>query len=109
MSAPWRPRTAIILGILAGLKPLEERFQGRNKSHELLVVAERGTLSLAALDAALGYKARRVSRYVATPNETPGLEDVSVTMTRLSPKDVDEIEKLLASLQGVRRVSRPGS
>jgi len=98
--------TVIILIILAGLKPLEERFQGRNKSHHLTVEVERGMLSLAALDAALGYRARRVTRYVATPSETPELEDIAITLTRLTPNDVAEIEKSLAALQGVKKVVR---
>jgi putative Mg2+ transporter-C (MgtC) family protein len=100
--------TIIILVILAGLKPLEERFQGRNKSHQLMVEVERGNLSLAALDAALGYRARRVSRYVATPSETEGLEDIAITLTRLTPKDVEEIEQSLTALRGVRKVTRGG-
>jgi putative Mg2+ transporter-C (MgtC) family protein len=98
--------TAVILVILAGIKPLEERFQHYNKSHELLIETEQGQLSVTALDAALGYRARRISRYVATPSETPGLEDVSLTLTRLSPKDIDDIEKQLIALGSVRRVVR---
>jgi putative Mg2+ transporter-C (MgtC) family protein len=98
--------TIIILIILAGIKPIEERFQKRNKSHELLVETEPGSLSVAALDAALGYRAKRITRYVAAASETPGLEDVSITITRLSPKDVAEIERDLAALPGVRRVTR---
>src|SRR5580704_10740142 len=92
--------TIIILIILAGIKPIEERFQQRNKSHEILLETEQGELSLAALDAALGYKARRISRYIATPSETPGLENIAITLTRLSPKDVEEIEAALAQLRG---------
>jgi putative Mg2+ transporter-C (MgtC) family protein len=99
--------TIVIMIILAGIKPLEEKLQHRNQSHEILVETEQGELSVAALDAALGYRARRITRYVATPSETPGLEDISITLARLSPKDVAEIERDLAALQGVRRVTRP--
>jgi putative Mg2+ transporter-C (MgtC) family protein len=100
--------TFIILVILAGIKPLEERFQGRYKSHEIMVAVEQGGLSLAALDAALGYRAKRITRYVATPSETTGLEDISITLSRLSPREVDEIERDLAQLKGVKKVFRPG-
>jgi putative Mg2+ transporter-C (MgtC) family protein len=98
--------TAIILIILAGLKPLEERFQDRHRSHRLTVEAERGALSLAALDAVLGYRARRVTRYVATPGDNEGAESIAITLTRLTAQDVEEIEKLLAGLQGVKTVTR---
>ena len=100
--------TIIILVILAGIKPLEERLQGRYKSHELLVEADDGSLSLAALGIALGYRAKRITRYVASPNEVPGLQDVAITLHRLSANEVADIEGVLARLPGVRRVSRSG-
>ena len=99
--------TIVILIILAGIKPLEERFMHHNKSHDLQVETEQGELSISAIEAALGYRARRITRYVATPSETPGLEDVAITLTRLSSKDVDDIERTLATLPGVKRVTRP--
>jgi putative Mg2+ transporter-C (MgtC) family protein len=99
--------TVVILVILAGIKPIEERFQHRNKQHELIVESEPGELSIAALETALGYRARRIVRYVAKPSETPGLEDVSITLTRLSHKDVEEIERKLQRMSGVRKVMRP--
>jgi putative Mg2+ transporter-C (MgtC) family protein len=99
--------TVVILIILAGVKPLEERFQQRHKSHEIALEVETGELSIAALDTALGYRARRITKYVARPSETPGLEDVSITLTRLSAKEVEEIRMELARLQGVRKVGAP--
>lgn len=98
--------TVVIMIILAGIKPLEERVRQRHKSHELAIETEQDGLSIAALDAALGYRARRISRYVARPSETEGLEEVSITFTRLSPNDVEEIVSDLAKLPGVKRVER---
>jgi putative Mg2+ transporter-C (MgtC) family protein len=100
--------TIVIMVILAGVKPIEERFQQRHKSHELLLQVEPGQLSLAALEAALGYRARRITRYVARPSQTEGEESVSITLTRLSPKEVGDIEATLRRLAGVRKVERPG-
>jgi putative Mg2+ transporter-C (MgtC) family protein len=99
--------TIIILVILAGIKPLEERFQQRNKTHQIILETDKGQLSLTALDAALGYRAKRIIRYIAVPSETEGQETVPITLNRLSPKDVAEIETELAKLKGVRGVSRP--
>lgn len=84
--------TVVILTILTGIKPLEERLQHHNKKHELIVEAEPGELSIATLETALGYRARRIVRYVAKPSETSGLEDVSIIPTPLSHKEVSEIE-----------------
>jgi putative Mg2+ transporter-C (MgtC) family protein len=100
--------TALIMVILAGIKPLEERFQQRHKTHELLLETELGMLSLAGLEAALGYRARRIVRYVAKPSEQEGFESISLTFTRLSPNEVAEIENTLRNLPGVAKVDRPG-
>jgi putative Mg2+ transporter-C (MgtC) family protein len=100
--------TGIIMVILAGIKPIEERFQQRHRSHEILLETRPGELSLGALEAALGYRARRITRYIARPSETEGLESISITLTRLSPREIDEIQTLLKTLPGVNRVDRPG-
>ena len=100
--------TAIIMVILAGIKPIEERFQKRHRSHEILLETRPGELSLGALETALGYRARRITRYVAHPSDTEGLENITITLTRLSPREVADIEGLLKTLPGVTRVERPG-
>src|SRR6202789_1191703 len=58
--------TVVIMIILPAIKPLEERLQARHRTHEIRFTADQGKMSTAALDAALGYRARRIARYVAT-------------------------------------------
>jgi putative Mg2+ transporter-C (MgtC) family protein len=98
--------TIVILIILTLVKPLEERLQSHNRVHEIRFTAEQGKISTAALDAALGYRAKRISRYVATPADAPGHEDVTITLTRLTPNDVDEIVRQLGTLPHVKGVER---
>jgi putative Mg2+ transporter-C (MgtC) family protein len=98
--------TVVIMVILTGIKPLEDRFQQRHKTHEFLIDVEAGRLPLPTLEAALGYQARRIVRYVATPGENG--DRIALTLTRLAPREVDEIEARLRGLAGVREVSRPG-
>jgi putative Mg2+ transporter-C (MgtC) family protein len=100
--------TIVIMVILAGIKPIEERFQQRHRIHELLMETQPGRMSLTALEAALGYRAKRIVRYVARPSETEGQESISITLTRLRPKEVSEIEEILKTLPGVTKVDRPG-
>jgi putative Mg2+ transporter-C (MgtC) family protein len=100
--------TLVIVIILAGIKPLEERFQQRHVNHELRVEATPGALSMGALEAALGYRGRRVIRYVARPSDTEGQENVSITFNRLSPAEVAEIELMLRRIPGVVTVEQPG-
>jgi putative Mg2+ transporter-C (MgtC) family protein len=99
--------TIVILIILAGIKPIEERMLQRNKTYLLTIVVDQGAMSVAELNAALGYRATRISQYICTPSNTPGLDDVHVTFNRLSPKDMDEIEAVLRQLRGVKSVTRP--
>jgi putative Mg2+ transporter-C (MgtC) family protein len=100
--------TIVIMVILAGIKPIEERFQQRHRTHELLMETQPGRMSLTALEAALGYRAKRIVRYVARPSATEGQESISITLTRLRPKEVSEIEEILKTLPGVTKVDRPG-
>ena len=99
--------TIIILIILAGIKPLEERFQRRNQSHELQLKAARGQMSVETLNQALGYRAKRITRYVSLPAEDAALDDISITLTRLSVDDIAEIVRLLKQLPYVQDVTRP--
>jgi putative Mg2+ transporter-C (MgtC) family protein len=93
--------TVIILVILAGIKPLEDHFQKRNRKHEILIRAHRGQLTPDALDKALGYRARRITRYVGLKTEEGGIEQISVTFTHVSPGDIAEILHQLRGLTPV--------
>ncbi len=99
--------TIMILVILAGIKPVEERFQRRNQTHEIQIRAERGQFSVDALNQALGFRARRVTRYVSLPAEDPNTDEISITLTRLAPDDVSAIIRQLQALPTVREVSQP--
>jgi hypothetical protein len=46
---------------------------------------------------------------VAKPSETPGLEDITITLTRLSPIEVEEVKRDLERAPGVKKVSQPSS
>src|ERR1700733_10025239 len=59
--------TLIILIILAGIKPLEEWYQRRNTTHKIRLIVDGGKMSTDILNNALGYRARRVIRYVSVP------------------------------------------
>ena len=99
--------TFIILVILAGIKPLEEHFQKRGQSHEIRFKADRGHMSLDALNEALGYRARRITRYVSLPAQDASLDDISIVVTRLAPSDIDEMMQQLEALPYVHDVAKP--
>jgi putative Mg2+ transporter-C (MgtC) family protein len=97
--------TLVILVILAGIKPLEEWFQRRSQTHEIYVRVNHGLLSIDALNQALGYRARRITRYVCTRAEDAEFDDILITVTRLSTTDIAEILGQLRALPDVREAA----
>ncbi|HEX4111766.1 MAG TPA: MgtC/SapB family protein [Stellaceae bacterium] len=96
--------TIVILVILAGIKPLEEWYKKRSQTHELSLRANHGKISIETLNQALGYRARRITRYVCTPAEDAEFDDILVTVTRLSANDIADIIRQLQTLPDVREV-----
>ena len=56
--------TAIILIILAGVKPLEEAYRARNQSFQFHIRAERGKLTPDVLKTTLGIRRGQVKRFI---------------------------------------------
>jgi putative Mg2+ transporter-C (MgtC) family protein len=94
--------TAVILIILAGIKPLEEWFAKRSQSHQLYIRADHGKVSIDSLNQALGYRARRITRYVCTHADDVEFDDILVTIARLSTGDIAEILTQLRALPDIR-------
>jgi len=99
--------TFVILVILAGIKPLEERLQQRNRMHEINLVSQKGKISIDVLNNALGYRARRITRYVSVPSSDADSDSISLSLTRLSADDISEIVRQLKALPGVSDVTVP--
>jgi putative Mg2+ transporter-C (MgtC) family protein len=96
--------TIVILVILAGIKPLEEWFKRRSQTHELYLRVDHGKISIETLNQALGYRARRITRYVCTPAEDAEFDDILVTVTRLSANDIADIVRQLQALPNIKEV-----
>jgi putative Mg2+ transporter-C (MgtC) family protein len=94
--------TVVILLILAGIKPLEEWFQRHRQTHEIFMKANRGTLSIETINDALGYRSRRITRFVSTQSEDS--DDIRLTITHLSPADIIDIIQRLKALPEVQDV-----
>jgi putative Mg2+ transporter-C (MgtC) family protein len=96
--------TVIILVILAGLKPLEDRYHASRTNLELQIKAQRGGLSLSSLETALGGRASRVKRVVVRAAEPGEEDDVSVLLTRVSAADTADIIRRLEAVDGVLKI-----
>src|SRR5580658_10049157 len=101
--------TAIILIILAGLKPLEERYRAARTNLELQIKARRGGLSLGLLERALGGRASRVKQVVIRAADLDGEDDVTLTLTRVSAVDTADIIHKLEAVEGVLRIGEAKS
>lgn len=93
--------TVIILIILAGLKPLEERYRASRTNLELQIKARRGGLSLGLLEGALGGRASRIKRIVVQAADQGDEDDVTLLLTRVSAVDTADIIRRLETVEGV--------
>ena len=98
---PALAATGLIVGILAGVKPFEERWRDRIRIQALRITVRRGALSLDRLHAVTGKYATRVQSFVLRPAADPELEDVTVTFVRLSRTSVSDIAVKLRALPDI--------
>jgi putative Mg2+ transporter-C (MgtC) family protein len=101
--------TAILLIILAGLKPLEERFRSRTQTSRLRIIAERRAVTIDVLrDASAGY-ASRIRCFVVEPFEDRGQDEIIVEFYRLPSGALQEIARKLHAAAGVIAAGEAGS
>ena len=96
--------TVIILIILAGLKPLEERFHASRTNLELQIRTRRDGLALGLLERALGGRASRIKRIVIRAAEHGDEDDVTLLLTRVSAVDTADIIHRLEAVEGVLQI-----
>ena len=96
--------TALIVGILAGVKPFEERWRDRMRARTLRLTARAGRLSIDTLQLATGERASRVRTFTVRPSANPDFDDVTVTFVRLSRTSVAAIAEQLRAMPDVTAV-----
>jgi putative Mg2+ transporter-C (MgtC) family protein len=96
--------TLIILGILAGLKPLEKRFLPVRHGVELRLRTAAGSMSVGMLERVLGRRAALVKQMIVKPSRQPDCEDVSLTFERMSPKEAAGMVEALRRVETVSDV-----
>jgi putative Mg2+ transporter-C (MgtC) family protein len=102
MIVPATAATVIVLLILAGIKPLEERYRANWQSHQILITAERGALTLHVLHGVLGPEASRVRQFVVERHdEDDDLDQVRITFSRVTTGQYRKAVEALRRLPGV--------
>ncbi|TCK84215.1 MgtC/SapB family protein [Paraburkholderia sp. BL9I2N2] len=95
--------TIIILIILAGVKPLERRFISVKQQRNIQLLAERGSVSLDSLHRALGTGSIRVKQFIVQQAEDdPDLDDVQISLSRVSSTEFTATCARLEEMSGVR-------
>jgi putative Mg2+ transporter-C (MgtC) family protein len=99
--------TAIILVILAGIKPLERRFISVRQRRSIELLAERGAVSIDSVYSALGTGSVRVKEFIVQQSEDdPELDEVSIALSRATTGEFDAICARLEAMPGVRECRR---
>jgi putative Mg2+ transporter-C (MgtC) family protein len=99
--------TAIILIILAGVKPLERRFISVRQQRSIQLLVERGSVSLDTVYRALGTGSVRVKQFIVQQSEDDAdLDDVQIALSRVSPSEFSAICARLETMSGVRACRR---
>jgi putative Mg2+ transporter-C (MgtC) family protein len=91
--------TVVIIGILAGVKPLEEAYRARNQSCRLKIEAVHGALTPDILKHALGLRTAQIKRFLVTSGETT--DEVSVVLAKVSSHDIQSFVGKLEELDSV--------
>ena len=95
--------TALILGILVGVKPIEEAYRARVQSCTPEIEAEREAVTVDELKRILGVRGGQIRRVTVTP-WPPDLERITVALTRVSRRDIDAGAEKPKDAPGIDRV-----
>jgi putative Mg2+ transporter-C (MgtC) family protein len=94
--------TAVIIGILAGIKPLEEAYRARNQSCRLKIEAATGSLTPDILKATLEIRTGQIKRFLVASNG--GNDEITALLSKVSSQDIKNFVQKLTDLDGVNAV-----
>ncbi|MFZ1920051.1 MAG: MgtC/SapB family protein [Xanthobacteraceae bacterium] len=97
--------TAVILVILAGVKPLEEAYRARNQSCRLVVEAKQGALTPELVKKTLGLRMSQIKRFIVNTRDGGMIDDVTLILARVSPQETQRIVEKLQNIADVSQVS----
>ncbi|MFT4117887.1 MgtC/SapB family protein [Bradyrhizobium sp.] len=95
--------TAIIILILAGVKPLEEAYRARNQSCQFKIgLSQNAVIAPEDVQKALGLRSNQVKRFLVRPTEAGS--EVTVYINKVSSRDIKRYRQKLDELDGVEEV-----
>jgi putative Mg2+ transporter-C (MgtC) family protein len=102
--------TAIVLFILAGIKPLERRYFSSRQRREIFVAAERGRVTLPVLQRELGAVTGRIRSFVVQHNEEAAdMDDVLIAFSRMPNEEFERMLERFQHIPGVLKLEVKGA
>ncbi len=95
--------TGIILVVLAGLKPIEERYRRRIQTRTIVVTAERDRFTLDTLKEAAGPNARRIQQFVLKQSGGEEMDEAEVAFARVPEAALHEMVAKIRAMPGIRQ------
>lgn len=101
--------TAIILFILAGIKPVERWYFASRQRRELVIIAEHGSLTLLVLERQLGAVTGRISTFIVQQSgDAANTDEVLIAFSRMSENEFHALLDKFRSIPGVLRLEVKG-
>ncbi|HEX5411530.1 MAG TPA: MgtC/SapB family protein [Terriglobia bacterium] len=95
----------LALLVLAGLRPVENRFFHHRHAHELSLLLERGVGSVEAIESAVQSMGRQLQRVVVVPSQTGAADRVDIMLAPTTARDLSSLMDHLGRLEGVRQIT----
>ncbi|HJS99021.1 MAG TPA: MgtC/SapB family protein [Terriglobales bacterium] len=97
--------TALTLGVLAGLKPIETRWFRARRSRSLSLLFDPGATSLSKIEAAMEQEGYSVDQIVISPGQEGDLDRLELVFGVGSIKNLAPLIDTLRHFDGVRQIS----
>ena len=93
--------TVIILVILVGMKPLEERFTARKVKCILHFQTARGEMSPDIFKKIVGEHVGLLQQFIIQPSDSPNYDKVTIVLTRIHRNMIPELKEKLSRTPGI--------
>ncbi|UXU89906.1 MgtC/SapB family protein [Burkholderia sp. S-53] len=97
--------TAIVLAILAGLKPIEKRFFAARQRRGVRILASRGTVKLTSLQAMPGIDQARIVQFIIEQDDAePDDDRIHVVFSKMTSAEFQAVRQSLQTLVGIKKM-----
>jgi putative Mg2+ transporter-C (MgtC) family protein len=96
--------TAVIVVILAGVKPLEEAYRARNQSCRLSIEAARGSLTPDGVKDALKIRPSQIKRFLVRTDAEGTQDTVTIVIAKVTSNDIEAMADKLRNIPSTRNV-----